>query len=48
VPQVFNARRYECSLDTFPRIRAIVDACEALPAFRQAAPACQPDAPQPA
>ena len=48
VPQVFNARRYECSLDAFPRIRAIVETCEALPAFQQAAPAHQPDAPQPA
>lgn len=48
VPQVFNARRYECSLEAFPRIRAVVEACEALPAFQEAAPARQPDAPQPA
>ncbi len=44
VPQVFNARRFDCPLDALPTIRRIVDACEALPAFRNAAPAMQPDA----
>jgi maleylacetoacetate isomerase len=44
VPQVFNARRFECPLDDLPAIRRIVDACEALSAFQEAAPARQPDA----
>ena len=44
VPQVFNARRFNCPLDAMPIIRRIVDACEQLPAFRKAAPANQPDA----
>ena len=44
VPQVFNARRFACPLDAMPTIRRIVDACEELPAFRNAAPAAQPDA----
>ena len=44
VPQVFNARRFNCPLDDMPTIRRIVDACEQLPAFRKAAPAAQPDA----
>ena len=44
VPQVFNARRFDCPLDAMPTIRRIVDACEALPAFRNAAPGMQPDA----
>jgi maleylacetoacetate isomerase/maleylpyruvate isomerase len=44
VPQVFNARRFNCPLDALPTIRRIVDACEQLPAFQNAAPARQPDA----
>lgn len=44
VPQVFNARRFDCPLDGMPTIRRIVDECEALDAFAQAAPANQPDA----
>lgn len=44
VPQVFNARRFNCPLDALPTIRRIVDACEQLPAFHNAAPAMQPDA----
>ena len=44
VPQVFNARRFNCPLDDLPTIRRIVDACEQLPAFQKAAPAAQPDA----
>lgn len=44
VPQVFNARRFHCALDTYPTIVRIVDACEQLPAFQQAAPGAQPDA----
>jgi maleylacetoacetate isomerase/maleylpyruvate isomerase len=44
VPQVFNARRFNCPLDDMPTIRRIVDACEQLTAFQKAAPAAQPDA----
>jgi maleylacetoacetate isomerase len=38
VPQVYNARRWNVSLDPFPRVRAIAEACEALPAFAAAHP----------
>lgn len=44
VPQVFNVLRVNCPLDTYPTIRAIVDHCRTLPAFRNAEPALQPDA----
>ncbi|MCG3189195.1 MAG: Maleylpyruvate isomerase [Burkholderiaceae bacterium] len=44
VPQVFNARRVGARLDDKPTIARIVQACEALDAFRHAAPANQPDA----
>ena len=44
VPQVFNARRFHCPLDDMPTIRRVVEACEQLPAFQNAAPAVQPDA----
>jgi maleylacetoacetate isomerase len=44
VPQVFNARRFEIPLDAYPNIAAVEAACAAHPAFRDAAPASQPDA----
>jgi maleylacetoacetate isomerase len=44
VPQVANAHRLEVPMDAFPRIRAINDACLALPAFDQARPENNPDA----
>ena len=44
VPQIYNARRFGCDLDNFPRIQAIDQRCLALPAFQQAAPENQPDA----
>ena len=44
VPQVANARRYECPLDAFPRLVRADEAARALPAFQAAAPDCQPDA----
>ena len=44
VPQVYNARRYDCPLEGYPLIRAIVAQCENLPAFTRAAPDRQPDA----
>ena len=44
VPQMFNARRLECSLQPFPTLRAISAHLETLPAFARAAPNAQPDA----
>ena len=44
VPQVFNARRFECDLAPFPVIRRIFDAAMELPAFQRATPSAQPDA----
>ena len=44
VPQVFNARRFECDLSAMPTVTRIVDACSELDAFVQAEPARQPDA----
>jgi maleylacetoacetate isomerase len=43
VPQVYNARRFEVSLAAFPNIRRVVDTCNTLPAFADAAPEAQPD-----
>jgi len=44
VPQVYNARRFECDLAPFPTLTAIAAALEALPAFADARPEVQPDA----
>jgi maleylacetoacetate isomerase len=44
VPQVFNARRYDCRLDHVPGLMRIFEHCMALPAFADAQPARQPDA----
>jgi maleylacetoacetate isomerase len=44
VPQVFNAERFGFDLAPYPRIKAVVAACRALPAFAAADPARQPDA----
>ncbi len=44
VPQAYNARRFDCPMDAYPRILARVARCEALEAFAQAAPEVQPDA----
>lgn len=44
VPQVFNARRFDCDLTALPTVLRIVERCEALEAFRLAAPEFQPDA----
>ncbi|MBA1261374.1 maleylacetoacetate isomerase [Stutzerimonas stutzeri] len=44
VPQVYNARRFDCPLDAYPRILARVARCEVLEAFANAAPEVQPDA----
>ncbi|MCG8426258.1 MAG: maleylacetoacetate isomerase [Chromatiales bacterium] len=44
VPQVYNAKRFNCPLDDFPTIQRINAACNELEAFRLAAPEQQPDA----
>jgi len=43
VPQVANALRMGCDTAPFPRVMAVYRHCEAQPAFKQAAPAAQPD-----
>lgn len=44
VPQMYNAHRFNVSLDHFPKLVAIVDRCNEMPAFRAAAPESQPEA----
>lgn len=44
VPQVYNARRFDCDLTPYPGLVRIADALRAEPAFARAAPEQQPDA----
>ena len=44
VPQMYNAKRFKVSLDEFPKLVAIVDNCNELTAFQDAAPESQSDA----
>lgn len=44
IPQVFNARRFNCPLEELPTIQRIVAACESMEAFQSASPARQADA----
>jgi maleylacetoacetate isomerase len=44
VPQLANARRFSVDLSPYPTLTRIETACNALPAFADAAPARQPDA----
>ena len=44
VPQVFNARRFGCDLSAMQTLLRIVERCEAIEAFRLAAPEIQADA----
>jgi maleylacetoacetate isomerase len=44
VPQIFNAKRFDCRLDHVPTVMRIFDRCMELPAFIDAQPARQPDA----
>jgi maleylpyruvate isomerase len=44
VPQLANARRFGCDLSAYPTLLQIEEACNALPAFANAAPEKQPDA----
>jgi maleylacetoacetate isomerase len=45
VPQVYNARRFECDLEPYPTVRRIDERCRKIEAFASAAPERQPDAP---
>jgi maleylacetoacetate isomerase len=44
VPQIFNAKRYNCELAPFPTTMRVFDACMKLEAFDRAQPVKQPDA----
>jgi maleylacetoacetate isomerase len=44
VPQMYSADRFGLDLAPYPRLRALRDRCEALPAFAAAHPSRQPDA----
>lgn len=45
LPQMYNARRFNCDLEPYPTLRAICNHLESLPAFARAAPEAQEDAP---
>ncbi len=45
IPQIYNARRFDCPLDSYPRLTAIDALCAELPAFKAAHPDNQPDKP---
>jgi maleylacetoacetate isomerase/maleylpyruvate isomerase len=44
VPQLYNARRFECDLTPYPTVVAIAERCAALEPFAAAQPERQPDA----
>lgn len=44
IPQVYNAKRFACSLDDYPTINRINDHCLSLPDFAKAVPENQADA----
>ncbi len=44
VPQIFNAKRFDCRLDHVPTVMRVFEHCMELPAFSDAQPARQPDA----
>lgn len=44
IPQMFSASRFGVDTTSMPRLRAVTETCNALPAFANAAPALQPDA----
>ena len=44
VPQVANGKRFDCDFSRVPTVMRIWEACNALDAFKAAAPAAQPDA----
>ncbi len=44
VPQIFNARRFDCRLDHVPQLMRVFDACMKLDAFERTRPEHCPDA----
>jgi maleylacetoacetate isomerase/maleylpyruvate isomerase len=44
VPQIFNARRFDCRLDHAPTLMRIFEHCMELSSFIDAQPSRQPDA----
>jgi maleylacetoacetate isomerase len=44
VPQIFNARRFDCKLDHVPHVMRVFDNCMQLPAFDDTRPERCPDA----
>ena len=46
-PQMYNAERYQCPLDAYPRLVALSARLRELPAFDTAHPDRQPDSPKP-
>ena len=44
VPQIFNARRFDCRLERVPQVMRVFDACMKLDAFEQTRPERCPDA----
>ena len=44
VPQIFNAKRYQCDLAPYPDTMRVFEACMKLEAFDRAQPSKQPDA----
>ena len=44
VPQMYNARRFNCDLEAYPTLRSICAHLESLPAFANAVPEMQADA----
>lgn len=47
IPQVSNALRFSCPLESYPTINSIYQHCTSLPAFISASPQAQPDFPAP-
>lgn len=45
MPQIFNAKRFDCDLEAYPTVMRVFDACMAIEAFAAARPESQPDAP---
>jgi maleylacetoacetate isomerase len=43
VPQIFNARRFDCSVEHVPNVMRVFDACMRLPAFERTRPENCPD-----
>ncbi len=47
IPQIYNAKRFNFSMERYPSLMAIDEYCLSLPAFQQASPELQPDAVKP-